>query len=726
LTVATAVSALVIAGAAPAGAAAAVPSVGSRGAATSGGAVPRDRRPPAAWVAEAARWADPDARLENTRPATSFTATGYFHTAFVGGRWWLVTPTGQPFYSAGIDHVTADPDTTRNTDTCPYCTTVAADYPSTAAWAKATAQRLRAWGFNTISSFSSVSTFSATMPYTVLLTMANGSDWFARTFVTSIDKQAESQVAPRADTPNLIGYITDSELQWGPDWRGSSSLLSTYLALPAGAPGRAVAQQFKGNPTGFLFTLATRYFSVVNAAIRKYDPHHLILGAKVIAQLIQPALLEAARPYVDVFSVDDYAITPATTALVHRLWPQYMPVTPTLANIESYLHVPLLIGEYSFRADGSGPPNSYPPIYPSLADQGQRAAAYAADVSKFYYSAPWMVGDEWFEYVDEPDGGRTEDGENSNFGTVNVDNRPYATLTDRMVLVHAMAPDRVADPGRRCGAWARHGKTVTCILRYDPDTLGSVGPITGGGYWLATGSGAVLTGGDAPSYGSMAGRHVHAPVVGMASTPDDRGYWLVAADGEVFPFGDARSDGSLAGTALPAPIVGIAGTPAGAGYWLFGADGTVYPFGGAGAFGSVKGQPVGAPMVAMAPTPDGNGYWLVARDGEVFAFGDATRYGSSGARATSSPAVAIAATPDGRGYWVAYADGKVTPYGDARDVQIAKSSMAGGSRVVGIVATPRGYRMVTDDGSVLDVGGALPVRSPADRTGAEPVVAIAS
>ena len=43
--------------------------------------------------------------------------------------------------------------------------------------------------------------------------------------------------------------------------------------------------------------------------------------------------------------------------------------------------------------------------------------------------------------------------------------------------------------------------------------------------------------GDANFYGSMGGRPLNQPVVGMAATPTGDGYWLVAADGGIFAFG---------------------------------------------------------------------------------------------------------------------------------------------------------------------------------------------
>ena len=54
------------------------------------------------------------------------------------------------------------------------------------------------------------------MPYEVQLSMASGDDWFAPSFATHADSVAQTQVAPLASDPNVIGYFTDTELDWGP------------------------------------------------------------------------------------------------------------------------------------------------------------------------------------------------------------------------------------------------------------------------------------------------------------------------------------------------------------------------------------------------------------------------------------------------------------------------------------------------------------------------------
>ena len=47
---------------------------------------------------------------------------------------------------------------------------------------------------------------------------------------------------------------------------------------------------------------------MTTAAIHMYDSNHLILGVKAEAQEIEPELIKAAAPYVNVFSIEDYLL----------------------------------------------------------------------------------------------------------------------------------------------------------------------------------------------------------------------------------------------------------------------------------------------------------------------------------------------------------------------------------------------------------------------------------
>ncbi|HVX21230.1 MAG TPA: fibronectin type III domain-containing protein [Acidimicrobiales bacterium] len=246
------------------------------------------------------------------------------------------------------------------------------------------------------------------------------------------------------------------------------------------------------------------------------------------------------------------------------------------------------------------------------------------------------------------------------------------------------------------------------------------------GYWLAASDGGVFTYGNAAFYGSMGGKPLNQPIVGIAATPNNGGYWLVASDGGVFSFGNAAFYGSMGGKPLNQPIVGITPTLDGKGYWLVAKDGGVFAFGDATFSGSMGGKSLNAPVVGMAATPDGGGYWLVAKDGGVFAFGDATFSGSMGGKSLNAPVVGAAAGPSDAGYWLVAADGGIFSFGDA-----TFKGSAGGLRldqpVVGMAATPTaaGYYLTAADGGVFTYGDAAFQGSAGGLKLVKPVVGMA-
>ncbi len=147
----------------------------------------------------------------------------------------------------------------------------------------------------------------------------------------------------------------------------------------------------------------------------------------------------------------------------------------------------------------------------------------------------------------------------------------------------------------------------------------------------------------------------------MATTPDGDGYWLVAKDGGVFAFGDAQFSGSMGGKALNSPMVGMAVDQATGGYWLVASDGGIFSF-NAPFHGSTGSLRLNQPIVGMEAASDGSGYRLGARDGGVFAF-DLPYAGSFAGRDTH-PMVGIAGQGS-TGYWLLDSCGGVYTFGSA-------------------------------------------------------------
>jgi hypothetical protein len=200
------------------------------------------------------------------------------------------------------------------------------------------------------------------------------------------------------------------------------------------------------------------------------------------------------------------------------------------------------------------------------------------------------------------------------------------------------------------------------------------------GYWLVGSDGGVFSFGAASFFGSMGGKSLNEPIVGMADTPGGGGYWLVASDGGVFAFGNAGFYGSIPALGLSpvdspilprlnAPIVGIVPSHDGRGYLLVAADGGVFAFGDAQFEGScpgIGGCFGGTGIADVMTDGSGNGYWVVSYNGDVRAFGDAVNYGEP---ASFLPYASIVrsgvGTPSGSGYWILFSDGEIYSYGNA-------------------------------------------------------------
>lgn len=428
--------------------------------------------------------------------------TGFFRVGRIAGAWWLLDPDGGRFLSKGITTVRFDQDQIQNTDRIPYAEACQRKYGSRNAWRAAAARRLSSWGFNSLGAWSDEAVAKAGPS---LLSLAANLDlgasfaWRKRSgyragvddvfpdvfdpdFGLHVHRRASELCQSWRDDPAIIGWFTDNELRWDPDWRGTDELLTIFLNLSPPSPGRHAAVEllrqryhgifercndvwctpsrswdelatltlieapyerepfyernesierernadqpkrgsFVGDCEAFAARLADRYFATMVAAVKAIDPNHLVLGCR-FAFPPQPAIIEAAARHLDVISLNCYGLDPG-------------PAIDAFAEAQK----PCLIGEFSFRAEDSGLPNTRG-AGPVVSNQTERARCFQRYVVAAL-QRPSVVGYHWFEHADQPAEGRF-DGENSNYGTVTIRDDVYEELTQAMRQLNDQAED---------------------------------------------------------------------------------------------------------------------------------------------------------------------------------------------------------------------------------------------------------------------------------------------
>ena len=108
---------------------------------------------------------------------------------------------------------------------------------------------------------------------------------------------------------------------------------------------------------------------------------------------------------------------------------------------------PVLVSEWFFAARHNRTGNRNNGHLMTVETQAERAAGAAAATENFA-AIPQIVGAHWFQYYDHPKGGRA-DGEDYDFGLVDINDLPYRRLT---AALGDGQPQHLRDPrGRRTG-----------------------------------------------------------------------------------------------------------------------------------------------------------------------------------------------------------------------------------------------------------------------------------
>ena len=390
-------------------------------------------------------------------------AEGYWRIAQTAeGVWWFVSPQNQPEFLNTV--TTVQPyQHARDKDGPSF---ISGDYDGGVAangnldaWANKTLARVRNAGFKGVGAWSHPVLHKHDVPMTRDLnvwTWMHGASrrFYHPDFAANADAAIKAQVEPLKDNRNLVGYFIDNELDWGDDTSGPAAY---FDHLPSNDANRAEVvkviqsiwqsvekfnqdwpQQVKswdelakwnalprhGNAqpaysrlfSAWLSHLAEDYFRLTTQLIRKYDRNHLILGVRFKGHAIKE-VVRASRGYTDVQSINYYPADARLDAEMFRM-------------MHEESGQPIMLSEYSFHAlDGRSGNRNTIGFGAQVLDQQARADGYRLFTTNLA-RVPWVIGADWFQWNDEPPSGRINDGEDANFGVVDIDDKPYDNLIE--------------------------------------------------------------------------------------------------------------------------------------------------------------------------------------------------------------------------------------------------------------------------------------------------------
>jgi len=436
------------------------------------------------------------------RDGPKLTNTGFFRTAFVRdgqelspasaptdqGRWWLVAPSGQLFFSLGVDVIdygettgVASRESLFNWLPGPGDPLRQFSYPGAsraanfygmnlyrkygADWriqARTRAlDRLDSWGFNTIGNWSSSDLFAAhRVPYTVSVGYDNSGlarffsagqqmvDVFDAGFPARMAAGIANAVASWKNDPWCLGYFVENELPWA----GWGSGPTEQYALPIGVLAFTNALPAKAE---FARLLQSRYPSVShlnaawNTSLASWNDisnHAVTLPSPLTAACVADLsgfLTDFASRYFSIVRRNMKQFAQNQLYLGCRFASR---PTEAVSVAADYCDV-VSFNIYSRSLDPNtwgftstlGKPcmigefhfgaldrGMFHPGLVQTRNQADRGQAYQEYLSSVL-ALPAFVGCHWFQYCDEPLTGRF-DGENYNIGMVSGTDTPYGEL----------------------------------------------------------------------------------------------------------------------------------------------------------------------------------------------------------------------------------------------------------------------------------------------------------
>jgi hypothetical protein len=179
--------------------------------------------------------------------------------------------------------------------------------------------------------------------------------------------------------------------------------------MKAGSGGIHVVREWTG-------MVAEHYYALVERAIRAADPDALFFGDR-LPIYYDPAAVRAMAPHVDAIAIN-YNVDSADGWIADYFFSGLRKLSGGK---------PELVTEWFFAARENRTGNLNNGHLMTVGTQEDRAAGAAAATANFA-AIPELVGAHWFMYYDHPKGGRP-DGEDYDFGLVDINDRPYERLS---------------------------------------------------------------------------------------------------------------------------------------------------------------------------------------------------------------------------------------------------------------------------------------------------------
>lgn len=383
-------------------------------------------------------------------------ATGFFYVKEVNGRWWGVDPEGYLYINSGMNSLR--PGTSERNKMA-----LKEKFGSEEAWMQETISMLHDFGFNCAGSWSDHTSIieaneTAERPFAYTINWNFMSSYgrerggtyqrpgnigypnqaifvFDPEFIEFCDIHAR-QLTQYKDDPNLFGYFSDNEMPF------RMSALDDFYTLPQNEAGHRAAVDWM-NEKGITIESATdqhreefvayvgeKYFAIVSAAIKKYDPNHLYLGCRFHGgERNNQLFMETIGPYLDVVSVNYY-----------NYW---TPDPQHLHNYTEWTGKPFIITEYYTKGEDSGMTNQSGAGW-IVRTQEERGLFYQ-NFNLALLESPNCVGWHFFKYQDNDPTATGVDPSNidGNKGIVNNYYEVWEDFTEKITELNLQVYDVV-------------------------------------------------------------------------------------------------------------------------------------------------------------------------------------------------------------------------------------------------------------------------------------------